>query len=138
MSVLANLIFTFHLCIVIFVIFGFLSQVPMILLLHITFIIGLISHWAMNSDICSLSVMEAQCRGINYTETFMHRCISPIYNIHEYQLTKLCYIVSITGLAFSLYNLYNSERFRLAIQNCKEKGLFDHETMQNLAGPHSL
>lgn len=120
MNILANFISILHIFVVLFVIFAPFSSILYILILHVSFAICLLLHWRNNSDICSLSLIESKLRGLDYTETYMHRLISPIYNISESELSKLCYIITITAMLISIYKIYNSPKTHEIIQCIKE------------------
>jgi hypothetical protein len=70
---LADLVFLFHCLIIIFVLFAPFTNIPAILILHITFAICLFTHWYANSNVCSLTVLEANLRGLDRTDTFTHQ-----------------------------------------------------------------
>ena len=118
--ILAEIIRIVHIGIILFVIFGPLSPIPAILILHITFCICLLVHWHGNSDHCSLSLIESNLRGIEYNECFSHQFISPIYNISDKWVSKLCYIITYIALFLSIYFLYNSDRWTI-VNECYAK-----------------
>lgn len=106
--VVANFIWFIHVLFISFIILAPFSKSIYILLIHIIISIGVLTHWYTNSNICSLSLFESKLRNINYNETFMHRLVSPIYNISESELLKFCYLVVILALLQSIFNVYNS------------------------------
>jgi len=124
---LANLIFIFHTIIVLFVLFAPFTKIPAILILHITFCICLLVHWYSSSNICSLSLMESKFRGLNYTETFTHKFISPIYDISESNWIIMCYYITFFVMFLSVYNLIQSEKF-IETYNCICALKFDENT----------
>lgn len=105
---LANCIWTFHLIIILFVIFAPICNIPCILLLHITFCMSLLVHWYGNSNICSLSVLEAKLRGLNYTQSYTHQFIAPVYEISNTQWSMIVWSITILVLGFSMYKMYYS------------------------------
>lgn len=111
---LANLIWLFHVFIVLFVLLAPFTDIPCILILHITFCISLITHWYGNSNMCSLSVLESNLRGLPYTESFSHKFISGIYDVSKTSWSKFCYFITIFVLLLSVYKLSNSKKFSLA------------------------
>ena len=118
-----------HLCIILFVLFApLLPQLP-ILILHVTFTIGLLIHWFASSDVCCLSVLESYLSGKHYTDTFIHRFISPIYNINELVLSKFIKITTILLCLLSIFKLYTSKQFRMFMVSIKENGLFNQKTL---------
>jgi hypothetical protein len=107
---LANLVFLFHTIVVLFVLTAPFSNIPALLILHITFSISLILHWWFNSNECSLTYIEAKLRGLDKTQSFTHQFVAPMYEISSTEWSKICYIITILLLCVSIYYLYNSER----------------------------
>ncbi len=104
----ANIIRILHILLVAFVLIApFLKQTGYIVL-HITLCISLLIHWYNNSDMCSLSLLESRLRGVEYTDTFMHQIVSPVYNINDALISKICYIVVLILLCTSVYKLIKS------------------------------
>jgi hypothetical protein len=122
MPVLANVISLFHTLVVLFVIFGTFSQNPAILILHITFLCCLLVHWAGNSAMCSLSVMEASLRGVKNTKTFTHQFVSPLYSIPESSWNQIVTGITIFLLILSVNNLRNNKKFIKALECTGETG----------------
>lgn len=108
---LADVIWLFHVVVVLFVLLAPLSNTPYILLLHFVFGLCLIVHWAANSNACSLTVMECQLRGVPVTQSFSHKFIAPVYDISQTSWSTLVYSVTIFTMIVSLYKLYNSNSF---------------------------
>lgn len=111
-EIFANIIWLFHLLVILFMCFAPFTKIPSILILHITFSICLLIHWYFNSNICSLTVMEAYCRGLQPSDTFMHQLISPMYDISSTNLNEIVHIVTYVTMFISIYYLYNSEKFK--------------------------
>ena len=126
-ELLANLILTFHCVIILFILVAPFSNVPALLILHITFAICLILHWASNQNMCSLTILEAQLRGNHYTDTFTHRFIGPLYDITSEEWAVYVYIITIVLMIISMYNLYYSPKFIDAFQ-CFNLISFDNTT----------
>lgn len=105
MEFLANLIYFLHSLLVLFYILAPFSDIPGFLTLHITLSMSLFTHWYFNNSACCLTILESSLRGVSSDDTFIHRLVSPIYNIPETSLNTIVYIVS--GLLFgvSLYKL---------------------------------
>ena len=114
---LADIIFIFHCLIVLFVLFAPFTKIPAILILHIVFVISLIIHWKLNSNVCSLSVMESQLRGLDRTETFTHSFIAPIYDISSSEWANICYYITYFVLGLSIYFLNVSPKF-IYVREC--------------------
>lgn len=120
---LANIINAFHILVVLFVIltpFVFYNTSQM-LILHITFTISLLLHWWGNSNVCSLSYMESKLRGLDYTESFTHKFIAPIYDISQTTWSQICYIITIIVLSLSLYHVYYVKDWKQSWECFKNK-----------------
>uniref|UniRef100_A0A6C0H6C7 Uncharacterized protein n=1 Tax=viral metagenome TaxID=1070528 RepID=A0A6C0H6C7_9ZZZZ len=120
-SFFADIIWFCHLCVVAFVILAPLTQLPALHILHITFSLSLLVHWYCNSNVCSLSMIESKLRGLDYTESFTHRIVAPIYDISKTTWSKLCYTVTIILLCISLYKLTHSPRWKQAWEAYNQK-----------------
>lgn len=118
---LADIVFVFHCIIVAFMILAPFTNIPAILVLHITSALCLITHWYFNSDVCSLSVLEANLRGLDRTHTFTHQFISPVYNITFTDWSTIVWITTSALLCVSMYKLYNSAKFESAFKCYKDK-----------------
>lgn len=113
---LADAIFIFHCLIVLFVLFAPFTQIPAILIIHITFSICLLLHWYTNSNACSLTIMEANLRGLHRTDTFTHQFIGPLYDINSSDLSDIIHFITYIMLFISIYYLYNTDKFKLALK----------------------
>ncbi|NDC94800.1 hypothetical protein EB118_12580 [bacterium] len=118
---LANAISFFHACIVLFVLLAPFLGNPALWILHITFCISLLVHWWGNSNVCSLSYMESALRGLDYTESFTHKFISPVYDISKTEWSKICNDITIILLLISVYYLYNSKALADSIACYKQR-----------------
>lgn len=110
-SLLANIVWLFHISIILFIVLAPFTQIPAILILHITFAICLLVHWYTNSNTCSLTILEAYLREMPPSKTFMYQFISPLYNISSTDLNTLAYIVTCITMFISIYFLYNNTKF---------------------------
>lgn len=112
---LADLIFIFHCIIILFVLFAPFTNIPAILILHIVFAVSLMVHWHANSNVCSLSIMEAHLRGLNSREdTFTHQFIAPVYDISATEWSNIVWYITVFVMGISIYKLYNTEKFKMA------------------------
>lgn len=118
---LANIVSIFHTLVVLFVLITPFFDIPYFLILHFTFCVSLLVHWWGNSNVCSLSVIESKLRGLNYTESFTHKFVSPIYDISKTTWARICYIITIVLMGISAYKIYNSSKWQEAIQ-CYRNG----------------
>ena len=112
---LADIIYCFHIFIILFVIIIPFIKIPFILILHIVFCLCLFVHWYQNSDICCLTLFEAHLRGINKNETILQQFIGPIYNISLLKWNKLIWIITIILLFISIFNLFTSNNIKQII-----------------------
>jgi hypothetical protein len=108
----ANVIRLFHYLLVLFmVVIPFIGQAPM-LILHITFAVSIIVHWLGNSDVCALTLLECQLRGVPKTKSFMHQLISPVYTVPPKTVTNALYIaLTVLGM-ISLRRLLKTTQWR--------------------------
>jgi len=113
---LANCISMFHALVVVFVMLAPFLDIPSLLIVHITFSISLLVHWWGNSNVCSLSVLESKLRGLNYTESFTHKFIAPVYDISKTTWSRISTFTVIVLMILSLYFLLNSEKWCKAVQ----------------------
>lgn len=128
-SLLADAIWVFHLLVVAFVVVAPLTQLPALHILHITFSLSLLVHWYCNSNVCSLSMIESKLRGLDYTESFTHRIVAPIYDISKTTWSKFCYTVTIILLCVSIYKLIYSPKWKQAWEAYNQKYQeFDNES----------
>ncbi len=113
-EILADFIYIFHILIIMFVLLAPFTNVPYFLVLHITFSMSLLVHWYFNSDVCSLSMIESQFRGIQYQQSFSHRIIAPIYNVSSTSWSSFCYFAVVSLSLYSVYKLYNNDKISQA------------------------
>lgn len=116
----ANLIRIFHMIIILFVFLAPFSNIPALLILHITFSFSLLVHWYYNNNACSLTLLEANLRGIDVNKSFTHQFIAPMYDISQTQWSRICYIITIILMSISIYYLYHSEKVAKVLK-CFEK-----------------
>ena len=120
-KLLADLVFIFHTCIVLFMIIIPFSNVPALLILHIVFGVSLLVHWSTNSNVCSLSVIEAHLRGnVHRTETFTHQFIKGIYDISSTEWNGIVWVITIILMLVSINNLYKTDKFKKFLECIKE------------------
>lgn len=117
---LADIIYYFHIFIILCVLIMPFSNSPAILILHITGCITLLVHWMTNSNVCSLTVLESQLRGVDRVQTFTHEFIAPIYDISSTKWGYLCTLITLIVLFISIMKLTNSERMKQLWKLCKD------------------
>ena len=115
---MANLILLFHFCIVIFVLVAPFINIIAIWILHIIFCICMIIHWKLNNNICSLSVLEAKLRGLDYVETFAHKFVSPIYDISSSDWGSFTTVLTLIVLFISISKLTDKKTIDKIISGC--------------------
>ena len=90
------------------------SKLAPILMLHIAGAWCLLVHWAANNDICFLTLLEGQLRGVHYKKSFLHQFIAPVYNISDKRISDICHGVVVATMFISFYNLLESDTFSKA------------------------
>lgn len=133
---LANIIKLFHILVILFIIIIPFIKIPILLFLHIIFVLCILCHWYLNSNICFLSILEAQLRGTNRYNTYTHQFIAPIYDmsffkkdskesINLYQVENdmniLIWSITILLMMISIYKLYYSKKIKDNIEYYKKK-----------------
>lgn len=118
--ILANIIFVFHIIIILFILIAPFTNKIALLILHIVFSLCLLLHWHLNSNVCSLSILESHLRGLDYTNTFSHQFISPIYNISSTIWNDFTTIITLILMYISIIQLINNNIFYKIIDTCTE------------------
>jgi hypothetical protein len=116
MLILANVIWAFHVLVILIVLILPFTNIPALLLLHSVFSASLLTHWYHNSDLCSLTLMESKLRGIKVTDSFSHQFISPLYNISQKSWSKVCYILVIILSSISFYKFLKSDTLKECVE----------------------
>lgn len=112
--ILADIVLLFHCIIVLFILFAPFTNIPAVLILHIIFSLCLFVHWHANSNVCSLSILEANLRGLDRTKTFTHQFISPIYDISSSEWSNIIWLITFFIMCVAIYKLYHSDKFKIA------------------------
>jgi hypothetical protein len=120
-QVLANIIWLFHFLVVLFVVFTPWYGNPVLLILHMTLCLSLLTHWITNNNVCSLSLIEGKLRGRNYTESFTHSLIAPLYDISKTQWSQITFILTIILFLVSLSKLINHPRIAHASECLRQQ-----------------
>jgi hypothetical protein len=77
---------------------------------HVIVMPGIIMHWLMNNDMCSLTLLEAKLTNRPVEETFIASILHPFFHINNTNI----YLITIMLWFTSIYKLYNSEHgFRI-------------------------
>lgn len=104
-SVLPTIISILHLSLIVFMVVAPFMNTPAVLLLHVLSSLCLITHWACNNSMCSLTILESYLRGQKPSETFIYKIVNPVYNISQYKLNKIIWFFTIVALGISSYKL---------------------------------
>lgn len=106
MSIAVIVIRVIHISIILFVLsIPYITNNPDILLLHAMGSLTLIAHWYMESNVCSLTLLESRLRGIPMDKSFMHQIVSPIYDISDTTLSDICWVVTLGNMFVSTYKI---------------------------------
>lgn len=96
-----------HVLIVAFVVLTpFLSKDPFLDAVHIASTLGLMFHWAMNSNMCALSALEGYLRNMPLEHSFIHRIVAPIYDLSKHQESRVIWITTLALCAASVRKLF--------------------------------
>ena len=120
---LADIIYYFHILIVLFIIITPFTNMLSLLILHVTFSICLLLHWKANSNVCSLSMLESYLRGVDRESTFSHQFIAPVYDISSSDWCHISTILTLVLLFISLsklFKIFNSCQFSEKWKLCKD------------------
>ena len=109
-----------------FIILAPWSNIPALLILHVTTCISLLIHWLTHSQACSLVMLEAAITDSKHDDTFTHKLIKPIYSIDNH----IIYFITFLLMCVSIYKLYSnrhkfSEAYHLCMQVSTNPQLID-------------
>lgn len=104
----ASTIFVLHLSIILFIVITpFYPRVSwLIRILHFVVGCSLLLHWCLNDATCVLTILESRLRGINESESFMHRLVSPVYMVSDEKLRLLSIYSLPILMVVNLWQLY--------------------------------
>lgn len=112
-SWVATLIRIIHYLLLIFAVFTPLLNNEFLLTLHFMAMPTLICHWITNQNICSLTLLEANLRGINCDKTFMADVLYPFFSMGN---DSIIYTLAIGLWLITIYKLYYDFDFDLLIK----------------------
>lgn len=92
-----------------FVILPFVTNKPTSLLMHLIFGFGIIVHWALNSDVCALTILENKLFGTPISDTFTNRLIGSVYRITNTQIKLITYILCLVSATKLFYSWSQSD-----------------------------
>ena len=87
-----------HLTIILYVLTVPFTNVVALNIVNVSLTLCLMIHWYFNNNLCSLSLIESKLSGVSPSETFMHRLVSPIYDISESKLNIIIWFITIFSL----------------------------------------
>ena len=101
MSVELVIIRAVHLFIVLFMTFGVFCNDKSIIGVHTIMALNLLVHWFLNDNTCALTIIENKLTETNKEESFIHKIVSPIYDIGD--TNKIVTIITLFLYGFSSY-----------------------------------
>lgn len=112
-NLLADIVNIIHKIVVLFVIgVPFFGNIP-VLLINLVFMFGIMFHWALNSNVCALTVLEKTLRGTSYDgETFFGQLFGKIYTINNNSSIYWIGILILVGITLFrlLSNLFDKKQ----------------------------
>ena len=103
----ADTVWWIHLVFVAWMVYAPFSGVDEFVAMHALAVCPvLLLHWAMHTDGCALTVLEAYLRGLDDARTgFVHGIVAPVYVIEDAELKNLVVAVTLGLWAVSLSRL---------------------------------
>lgn len=115
-SFLADCIWAFHVSIVLFVLIAPFTNILALLVIHVAFCVTLLVHWWFNSNVCSLSVIEANLRSVPYTDSWTHQFIAPVYEINKTTWSHIAWGITILLMLVSVHKIYTSDKWKSFVE----------------------
>lgn len=84
-----------HAAFVAFMAWAPFSGIPKVLVLHVVLTPVLWMHWVLGDDSCVLTVLETWLRGVDRTDSFVHRLVGPVYSIDDAQVRTVSWWASV-------------------------------------------
>lgn len=103
-----------HLALVAFMALAPFSSSPSLLVMHVLLTPVLWVHWLVGDDSCVLTLLEHQLRGVDNTDSFMHRLVGPVYNISDPDARMVSWLGSVLLWAVSASRVTRQD-FRTAL-----------------------
>jgi uncharacterized protein DUF2784 len=106
MNLAAQFVSLLHVLLILFV-----ASVPFLALefpwymLHLTVVLGLVVHWALRTDVCALTYIEASLRGMPPDKSFIYSIVGPVFNIEDSTLRKFVFTSTILLGFLSAYRV---------------------------------
>ena len=116
---------TIHYLIVLFMLFGWIIDDPMVLMLYIVSSISLKVHWYLSDDTCALTLLEQAITKVDKYESFMHKIVNPIYKIEDDNLSSISKQFTSVFLVVAIYKFYKIDGIKKIKDEFKKVGLFN-------------
>lgn len=114
-----------HYLIVLFMLFGWIIDDPMVLMLYIVSSISLKVHWYLSDDTCALTLLEQAITKVDKYESFMHKIVNPIYKIEDDNLSSISKQFTSVFLVVAIYKFYKIDGIKKIKDEFKKVGLFN-------------
>lgn len=69
----------------------------------------LMLHWALHTDGCALSVLEAAVRGVPTDKSFIHSIVAPVYVIEDATIKRTVWTATMVLWTITLLRLYRHD-----------------------------
>lgn len=123
---LANLVSAIHAALIVFVIaVPFSSFSAPLLLLHIATVVGLVMHWALSTDVCALTYLEAALRGVPPDKSFVYSVVGPVFNISDGSTRRIVFVSTV------FLGVVSAVRLAKKFQAFRNSGPTHHDTHEH-------
>lgn len=118
---LASFISALHFLIILFIVVAPFTSSDFLLMLHAVSAPGLIVHWALNQDVCALTLLESYARGVTTSETFIDQLVGSFYRLPaDFKLGNYMTVGTFLLWLLSLYKVVEYGVLERFIQNFKK------------------
>ena len=128
---LASFISAVHFLIILFILIAPFTSNEFLLMLHAISAPGLLVHWALNQDVCALTLLESYVRGVATSETFVDQLVGSFYRLpKDFDLGNVMTAATFLLWLVSLYKVVEHGILEKFIQGFKNlsKGVGAAET----------
>lgn len=99
-----------HQAIILYILLGWIPNGLYYNLLFLSSLVCLKTHWVVNDDTCSLTILERTLTGVSKKESFIHQIVSPIYKIKDSQIQEISNkVVDILFIVIIFKIIFNPE-----------------------------
>ena len=96
---------TLHVIFILFMVIApFTWNIPT-LALHASSAITMMIHWVANSNMCFLTFVESKLRNVDCENSFIHKIVSPVYDINDGTIGGIVWILTIILFLVSIYKI---------------------------------